>query len=332
MSLFKRKNTWWIDISHQGKRIQKTTGTSDRVAAQRYHDEIKASFWTSTFLKQQPDFKWLEAAMRWLEESSHKRSIKDDKVHLRWLDPHLRDMSLSKIDRDLIEGMAKLKENSTSPATVNRMLAVVRAILRKAEREWGWIEKAPTLRMRAESKERIRWLTKEEAIKLLDELPPHLADMAAFTLVTGLRRSNVTGLCWKDVDLEKAHALVHPDQSKSKKAIPVPLNENAIAIIKKQMGKHDEFIFSYKGNRIIQCSTKAWRKALERAAISSFRWHDLRHTWASWHVQNGTTLQELQLLGGWSSFEMVLRYAHLSSDHLKQAADRVFVTKSLHPG
>jgi len=67
---------------------------------------------------------------------------------------------------------------------------------------------------------------------------------------------------------------------------------------------------------------------LKRAGIENFRW-DLRHTWASWHVQNGTSLQELQQLGGWTSFEMVLRYAHLSSDHLKEAAERVNVTNSL---
>ena len=80
---------------------------------------------------------------------------------------------------------------------------------------------------------------------------------------------------------------------------------------------------TYKNNSIEQCNTKAWRKALDRAGIADFRWHDLRHTWASWHVQNGTSLQELQMLGGWSSFEMVLRYAHLSSDHLRDAADRI---------
>ena len=63
-----------------------------------------------------------------------------------------------------------------------------------------------------------------------------------------------------------------------------------------------------------QVNTKAWRKALSRAGIKNFRWHDLRDTWASWHVQNGTSLQELQQLGGWASFNMVLRYAHQSSN------------------
>jgi integrase len=72
-----------------------------------------------------------------------------------------------------------------------------------------------------------------------------------------------------------------------------------------------------------QVSTKAWYQALERVGIKSFRWHDLRHTWASWHVQNGTPLFALQELGGWESPEMVRRYAHLSVEHLALYADRL---------
>lgn len=70
--------------------------------------------------------------------------------------------------------------------------------------------------------------------------------------------------------------------------------------------------------------------ALEKAGINSFRWHDLRHTWASWHGQNGTSLQELMELGGWSSFEMVLRYAQMRSDHLLNAASRLENTELTH--
>ena len=69
------------------------------------------------------------------------------------------------------------------------------------------------------------------------------------------------------------------------------------------MNKHIKFVFTYKGKPIGQCNTKAWQKALKRARIENFRWHDLRHTWASWHVQHGTSLQELQQLGGWASLE-----------------------------
>jgi len=330
MALYKRGNIWWIIISHRGKRVQQSTGTADKVAAQRLHDKIKSDLWCEDYLNQKPERTWMEAVMRWLAESQHKRSLSDDKTHLRWADPHLKNFTLNQISRDLIDTLAekKLKEG-VKPATVNRMLEIIRAILRKAEREWEWIDRAPVIRMFKEDTKRIRWLTQDQAAMLIKELPEHLANLAIFSLATGLRQSNVTGLQWSDVDLVKRHALIHPDQAKTKKAIPVPLNEMAIAVIRKQLGKHQQFVFTYNGKPIRQVNTKAWRKALKRAEIENFRWHDLRHTWASWHVQNGTSLQELQQLGGWTSFEMVLRYAHLSSDHLKEAAERVAVTNLL---
>ncbi|MBF0371585.1 MAG: tyrosine-type recombinase/integrase [Magnetococcales bacterium] len=79
----------------------------------------------------------------------------------------------------------------------------------------------------------------------------------------------------------------------------------------------------YKGKPIRQVSTKAWYAALKRAGIENFRWHDLRHTWASWHVQAGTPLHILKELGGWETEEMVARYAHLGASHLKQYTSQV---------
>ena len=137
-----------------------------------------------------------------------------------------------------------------------------------------------------------------------------LRGLATFSLATGLRRANVTGLLWSQVDLEKRVAWIHPDQAKARRAIPVPLNAEAVLVIREQIGKHETYVFTYRGNKITQVNTKAWHKALERAGIDDFRWHDLRHTWASWHAQNGTPLNVLQELGGWESPEMVRRYAH----------------------
>jgi integrase len=98
----------------------------------------------------------------------------------------------------------------------------------------------------------------------------------------------------------------------------------ALGVLRARLGEHPEYVFTYKGKPVDRCSTKAWKRALERAGIDrKFRWHDLRHTWASWHVQSGTRLQELMELGSWSSYEMVLRYAHLATDHLRDAASRI---------
>ena len=177
--------------------------------------------------------------------------------------------------------------------------------------------------MLKEPTRRVRFLTREEADKLLAVLPEHLRDIAAFSLATGLRRSNVTGLQWTQVDLVRRLAWIHPDQAKARKAIAVPLNPEAVLIIRRQAGTHPTHVFSYLGRPIRQVSTKAWYAALERAGITDFRWHDLRHTWASWHVQNGTPLHALQELGGWESPEMVRRYAHFSAEHLAPYADRL---------
>ena len=78
----------------------------------------------------------------------------------------------------------------------------------------------------------------------------------------------------------------------------MPLNAEAVLLIRKQIGKHATYVFSFRGRPITQVSTKAWYEALARAGIEEFRWHDLRHTWASWHVQAGTPLHVLQELEG----------------------------------
>ena len=84
---------------------------------------------------------------------------------------------------------------------------------------------------------------------------------------------------------------------------------------------HASAVFTYGGKPVTRANNHAWRKALVRAGISNFRWHDLRHTWASWHIQQGTPLNVLQELGGWSDPQMVRRYAHWSVEHLVSYAD-----------
>ena len=103
----------------------------------------------------------------------------------------------------------------------------------------------------------------------------------------------------------------------------MPLSAAAVIVLREQIGKHETHVFSYRGKSITQVNTKAWQKALECVGIDDFRWHDLRHTWASWHVQSGTPLHVLQELGGWECVEMVRKYAHLSSEPLVEYVDRL---------
>ena len=151
----------------------------------------------------------------------------------------------------------------------------------------------------------------------------HLRDMATFSRASGLRAADVTESRWSAVDFDRRLAWVHPDEAKARKAISVPLNGEAISILQKQIGKHREIVFTFKGKRVKQLSTAAWYKVLGRAGIDNFRWHDSCHTWASWHVQGGTPLNVLQELGGWSRYSTVQRYAHLAADHPAPWAERL---------
>jgi integrase len=90
-----------------------------------------------------------------------------------------------------------------------------------------------------------------------------------------------------------------------------------------KLGKHSTHVFGFRGHPVRQVNIKAWRLALGRAGIAEFRWHDLRHTWASWHVHARTPLHVLQDLGGWECVEMVRKYAHFSTVHLAEFVDFV---------
>jgi integrase len=327
MSLFKRKDSpyWWVKIiPRSGQPIQRSTETTDEQKAQEYHDKLKASLWDQERLGIKPSHTWNEAVVRFLAETSYKASQVADKAHLRWLDKFLNGVELEAINRDLLDRiMAARNTEGLKNSTVNRTMEVVRAVLRKAANEWEWLDRVPRVRMLPEPNRRIRWLTQEEAERLIQALPVHLAAMARFSLETGLRRANVTGLLWSQVDLVRRTAWIHPDQAKARKAIAVPLSAAALIVIREQIGKHPTHVFSYQGKHVIQVNTRTWRTALQRVGISNFRWHDLRHTWASWHVQAGTPLHVLQELGGWECVEMVRKYAHLSSDHLVEYVDRL---------
>ena len=324
MSLFKRGSTWWIDFTTpSGERIRCTANTKEKSQAQELHDKMKFDAWRVSKLGEKPKHTWDEAALKWLNETRHKATHEEAKGKIRWLQQYLRGRLLETIDRELIATIGEAKAQQTSPATANRTLGLIRAILRRAVYEWEWIEKAPRVKLYHEAKRRVRWITPEQASRLLEELPEHQREMAQFALATGLRQSNVMRLEWSQVDIERSVAWIHPDQAKGRKAIQVPLSSVAISVLKRLLGKHPSRVFTFRGKPIRQANTKAWQKALRRAKIENFRWHDLRHTWASWLVQHGTPLNAVQEMGAWESEGMVRRYAHLAPAHLAPHAEIV---------
>ncbi len=324
MSITKRGKTYWVDFTApNGQRIRKSTGTEDKTLAQEYHDKLKVEYWRIQQLGEQPKYSWNDAVVKWLKESDHKSTIDKDKEILRWMDSYLGGMQLNDIRRDKLDEIAEAKAESSSKATANRYMALVRSILRRAAFDWEWLDKPPKIRMYPLKTRRVRWITREQAETLISHLPEHQAVMARLAVTTGLRQRNVSYLEWSQVDLNRKVAWIHPDQAKAKKAIGVALNTEAMSVLRGQVGKHPDYVFPYNGKPMHQVNTKAWRKSVEKAGLVDFRWHDLRHTWASWHAQAGTPLHVLQTMGGWETTEMVQRYAHLAVQHLAEHAERI---------
>ncbi len=328
MSLYRRKDSpfWWVKlplIRGESKPLQQSTGTADKRQAQQVHDQLAAARWEQERLGVKPRHTWEEAVLRWLLETKHKATHDSDKAKLRWLDPYLGGKYLEEIDRTLIDRIKFDRESVSSHATTNRYLALMRAILKRACDDWEWLERVPKFKLFRESEGRVRSLTPQEFDRLRLELPPHLADMAVFAVATGLRQANVTGLEWKYVDLERKHAWIPGSQHKNGRPHSVPLNEMALSVLRKQVGRHPERVFTYAGEPVVNVYTKAFKAALVRAGIEDFKWHDLRHTFATWHRQAGTPTHELQRLGGWKTGAMVERYAHVAPEALEGAANRL---------
>lgn len=320
MSIYKRNKIYYISYTNEhGKRVQRSAKTSIKKEAEKLLITLKRDVWEIQKLGNKPKRSWKELCVMWCKDKENKKSLSDDLTKIRWLDNFFGNKNIDEISKQDIDEIIKIKKaEGCSNATVNRYLAFIKSALRIAKTEWEWIDEIPKIKFLKEDNERVRFLSNKEVNRLLSELPDHTRAMVIFSLATGLRKSNVTNLKWDQVDLNKKHAWVTASESKNNTSLPIPLNSDAIDVLNSQIGKHQTYVFTYKGNPVQSVNTKAWKNALSRAGIENFHWHDLRHTWASNHVKAGTPLYELQKLGGWKSISMVQRYAHLTSDHLQK--------------
>jgi integrase len=125
------------------------------------------------------------------------------------------------------------------------------------------------------------------------------------------------------VDLGRRQATIEDSGTKNGQPLGVPLNDLAMAVLERQRGRHAVRVFTYRRKPVESVNTKAWKEAPKRCGIRDFRWHDLRHTWASWLRQQDVPTWVLQQLGGWKSESMVRRNAHLSVKQLQPYADQL---------
>lgn len=324
MSLYRHPKSayWWCRFTIGGREVRQSTGTKDRRHAEEYEHKLRARHWRVAKLGE-AHHTWAEAEARWLAEKAGKRSLeRDRRIFAEYR--ALRPVGLRDISSEMLAELRTEREKVVSLATVNREFALLRAVLSRGARQWHWLEHVPAVPMAQLEVPDPRFVTREQFNRLVSLLPPHSAQLARFAVATGLRRGNITGLTWDRVDGEFAY--IPGSQAKGKRGIPVPLNTDARAVIReRRKGAHSTHVFAFRGRPITQVATRRWREACKAAGLEGLRFHDLRHTWASWQAQAGTPGYVLREMGGWATDAMVRRYAHLGPGDLARYANRTLL-------
>jgi len=212
-----------------------------------------------------------------------------------------------------------------SPACVNRELACLKHMYTMAI-TWGFIEHNPAkgVKLFRENNERLRYLTQDEAQRLVEAATPHLKPIIIMALNTGMRYGEIAALKWKDVDLDGRNITI--TRSKNGQMRKVPINENLYETLLAHKGDvpGDGYVFCQGGSGIPYKSVrKSFITATKAAGIDDFKFHDLRHTFASHLVMKGVGIATVKELLGHKTLAMTIRYSHLSDAHKKNAVNLV---------
>ena len=208
--------------------------------------------------------------------------------------------------------------------SINKNLGCLRGMFNKAK-EWGLFHGDNPVHNRQFFKlenRRLRYLEKDEIKSLLSHCSGHLKDIVEFAINTCMRQGEIFNLKWEDVDFNTG--LIHLLKTKTGEKREIPMNESVksiLARVKRPTGA--VYVFSSFNNQPFDNVKRAFKTALEKAEIKNFRFHDLRHTFASHLVMAGVDLLTVKELLGHKTIEMTLRYSHLSGKHKKQAVERL---------
>ncbi len=342
MSIFKHPQSgkWWLDFTPPGcKRIKRSTGTTDRKAAQELHDKLKAESWRVVQLGEQVERLFDDAALEFLKASEGQSDYGTKVRHVTYFRAYFGGKTLRSLTSEAIRAALpthsaftdKRAQRKLAAATVNRYIASITRIMTIAH-ESGWVATKPKVNLREEGGIRFRYIDRVQARALLAAIQKDwLRNLVMFALSTGMRQGEILSLKWAAVNLSNRMCWVNAEDAKSGYGRAIPLNDEALALIASLSGAHEEYVFTRCGHGMVQIDDEMFKRACRKAGIDNFRFHDLRHTWASWHAQAGTPLTKLQALGGWRTIQMVMRYAHLSPVHLTEHVSNVLFTAQPAP-
>lgn len=325
MGLYRRHDSpvWWVSFTVNGKRYRKSAETVEKDLARRILKSIEGKVaegkWFPEVKTKQAEYSFQELAERYSAWAEGRQ-----KAYARWksyiikqLKGKFGNMALSRFNTQMLEQFQteRLKKGN-KPATVNRLLAVISHMFTKAA-DWNMMDKgivtAIRVKMLPENNKRLRYLSQEECTALVDACEVHLRPIVIAALNTGCRKSEILGLRW-DAHIDLKHGFILLDKTKNGERREIPINATLKAVFQGLTRRLDVpyVFFDRTTGKPYKDVKRSFPSACKKAGIRDFRFHDLRHTFASQLVMAGVDLTTVRELLGHKDIKMTLRYAHLA--------------------
>jgi integrase/recombinase XerD len=324
MSVYRRGKTYWVRFQFAGEEYRRSARTASRPEALAYERDLREQLGRIA-RGGRPRHTYREAMERFLIE--HCASLKPG-ARTRYissakaLHPQFKDLYLDQIGRgQLADFISARRGEGVTTATIRRDLACLSSMLGRAC-EWNWIDVNPvrafSKRGLKEAAPRIRFLSRDEFAQLHAAAAAHLRPMLRIAVGTGLRLEEMLSLRWVQVSLARQEITLTETKTGTPRVVPIP---GTLLGTFSELPRHirEPWVFWHGDGRRFTTIKTAFLAACRRAGIKDFRWHDLRHTFASWAVQDGMDLYRLSRLLGHKTMQMTARYAHLQTADLHEA-------------
>ena len=322
--LYKREKIYWFDFQMNGTRYRKSTGKSKRRDAEDvFHAEReKAKMAESAGIQKIKTYKLVDLAEEYLKWAERQRSYKDKKQCIRQLVEVFGNRDMKDLNTREIEQWQSSRLKYNKPSTVNRLLATLKHMVNKGV-QWemagdGALKQVRNVKLLPENNRRLRFLSIEECQRLIECCHKNLKPIVIVALNTGMRRGEILGLKWEQVDL--SHGFILLDVTKNGERREIPINTTLEYLFKEMPHSAESvYVFAGKTGKPLTDIKTGFHTALRKAGIHDFRFHDIRHTFASQLVMAGIDLTSVKELLGHKSLTMTMRYSHLSPGHKRKA-------------
>jgi integrase len=334
MAVYKRGDNWYIDFTFHGQRIREMIGPS-RKGAEKVIAKRKTEIAENKFLdmRKEPDpikfYDFAKEYMVWAKANKKPSTYSRELSTVRNLNKEFETKNIQEITTWQIEKYKAKRKEEVKPASVNRALALLKHLYSKAI-EWGKVKENPTKKVKLLKGEvkRVRFLMPEEIQRLLSKCSTRLKPIVTVAVHTGMRKGEIEALERDQVNLEQG--IITLKDTKNNERADIPINETVKAVLKGVENK-GPYVFSNEKGKLYSTLRLDFEKAYKEAGISDFRFHDLRHCFASNLVMEGIDIMTVKELMRHKTLDMTLRYAHLAPNHKIRAVNILDKVMSQNP-